>query len=193
MLLDLSEMRRGQPLTARQWPTMLGYSARAEGSVVVVEGRDGTSARSNAPDFEATLNRMIGRSIALHEDTSGDNHDDSDVLVINLASVRALSQEYGSQRDPLRFRPNIMLDGDEAVPFDELAWPGKRFRVGDLELEAVKMDQRCVMTTIDPQTIEVDPGFLRFVVQKHGGVFGVYCRVAQPGTVRDGDAWTEIA
>ncbi len=193
MLVDESELRHGHPITARQVHSMLSHAASVdERGTVAVKTAAGATLRSDDPSFSEALAQLVGRPASLHEDTSGANHDDSDVLVINLASVRALTEEYGSERDPMRFRPSIMLDGPDAQPYSELAWPGKRFKIGDLELEAVKMNERCVLTTIDPQTYEEDPGFLRFMVQQHEGNFGVYCRVATGGTVREGDLWQPL-
>jgi len=192
MLIDQSELRRGETLSARELPRMLAFAAAVADGVVHVKTASGASLRSDDPAFETQLQSQLGHPISLHEDQSGDNHDDADVLVITLPSVRALSAEYGAPRNALRFRPNIILDG-EIAPFAELAWPGKRFRAGSVELEAAKPDTRCIMTTIDPDTLEIDPHFLRFIVEKHAQLFGVYCRVVTPGTVREGDEWKQIA
>jgi uncharacterized protein YcbX len=189
MLVDQSELRAGKRLTARDVPGLLGFAASIEGGAVAVLAPDGTRLLSDAQDFEKSLQALVGRPMALHEDTTGFNHDDSDVLVINRASARALSQEYGSPRSYMRFRPNIVLDGPDAKPYAELEWIGKRFSVGDVELEAAKPNLRCAIPTIDPDTLEIDPAFLRFIVEKHDGIFGVYCSVIKDGTVHKGDAW----
>jgi len=100
-----------------------------------------------------------------------------------------LSQEYGAPVNPLRFRPNIVVDGPEASAFEEIEWPGATFSAGEAVFEALHPCERCVLTTIDPETLVMDPAFLRLVVQKHGGRFGVYCRVVRAGTVTIGDEW----
>jgi len=189
MLVDESELRRGKRLTAREVHELLGNAARVDDGVVVVKTAAGATLRSDDVGFESALRSAIGRPVSLHEDTSGDNHDDSDVLVVNMASVRALSEEYGSQSSERRFRPNIILDGPDARAYSELEWVGKRFRVGDVELEVAKPNLRCAIPTIDPDTLVADPKFLRFIVERHEGRFGVYCKVIKPGTVREGDAW----
>lgn len=48
----------------------------------------------------------------------------------------------------LRFRPNVVVDGDE--PFAEDTWP--TVRIGDVELRTAEVCDRCVMTTLDPDT-----------------------------------------
>jgi uncharacterized protein len=51
--------------------------------------------------------------------------------------------------DVRRFRPNVVIDGDE--PFAEDGWPG--VRIGDVEFRTTMVCDRCVMTTIDPDTL----------------------------------------
>ena len=47
-----------------------------------------------------------------------------------------------------RFRPNLVVTG--APPWDEDRW--RRIRVGDVTFRAVKACDRCVLTTVDPDT-----------------------------------------
>jgi MOSC domain-containing protein len=51
--------------------------------------------------------------------------------------------------DILRFRPNVVIDGDE--PFAEDGWA--RLRIGDVAFRTTMVCDRCVMTTIDPVTL----------------------------------------
>ena len=55
----------------------------------------------------------------------------------------------GEALDIVRFRPNIVIDGEE--PFAEDAWP--TVRIGNLEFRTTMVCDRCVMTTIDPITL----------------------------------------
>jgi uncharacterized protein len=84
------------------------------------------------------------------------------VTLASAASLRRLRDwvadtalERGEeQRSPLvveRFRPNLVVDGD-LEPFEEDGW--RRVRVGPVEFRVVKPVDRCVMTTIDPTTLE---------------------------------------
>ena len=52
--------------------------------------------------------------------------------------------------DILRFRGNVVIDGD--APFAEDGWPG--VRIGDVEFRTTETCDRCVMTTLDPVTLE---------------------------------------
>jgi hypothetical protein len=49
-----------------------------------------------------------------------------------------------------RFRPSVVVDTE--VPFDEDRWT--RLRIGTVAFRAVKRCARCVLTTIDPETLE---------------------------------------
>ena len=46
------------------------------------------------------------------------------------------------------FRPNMVVNGNDAFAEDQ--W--KRIRIGDVEFEHMKPCDRCVFTTIDPDT-----------------------------------------
>ena len=50
-----------------------------------------------------------------------------------------------------RFRPNLVVDGD-LEPFEEDRWP--RVHVGAVVFRVAKPVDRCVLTTIDPATLE---------------------------------------
>lgn len=56
----------------------------------------------------------------------------------------------GPRLSMLRFRPNVVIDGGE--PFAEDAWP--TVRIGDVEYRTAETCDRCVVTTIDPETLE---------------------------------------
>ncbi|WP_323792868.1 MOSC domain-containing protein [Nocardioides sp.] len=49
-----------------------------------------------------------------------------------------------------RFRPNVVISGAEAWAEDD--W--RRIRIGEATFRAVKACERCVMTTVDPETAE---------------------------------------
>jgi uncharacterized protein YcbX len=71
------------------------------------------------------------------------------ILIANEASLRALNKHIemaGGDAVPMnRFRPNIVVDGDEA--WTEDTW--KQVKIGDVVLDLVKPCTRCVTTTID--------------------------------------------
>ena len=73
--------------------------------------------------------------------------------VTTHASLRRLNQWLAeSDVDPLghdRFRPNVVLDGRE--PFVEDGW--RRVRIGEVDFRYTMACDRCVMATVDRQTL----------------------------------------
>ncbi|MGB5953058.1 MAG: MOSC N-terminal beta barrel domain-containing protein [Ornithinimicrobium sp.] len=51
--------------------------------------------------------------------------------------------------DVVRFRPNVVVDGD--VPFAEDTW--RQVQIGDVTFRTTELCDRCVMTTLDPVTL----------------------------------------
>lgn len=81
--------------------------------------------------------------------------DAAPLLMVNEASRHQLDAWIAAdagEAEPLdivRFRPNVVVDGDE--PFAEDRWT--RVRIGDVRFRKTMICDRCVMTTIDPTTL----------------------------------------
>jgi len=111
------------------------------------------------------------------------------VSVLNLASLRALSQKLGQELDPRRFRGNLWLDG--LAPWEEFDLPGKRLRIGAAELEVIEPIGRCRATEANPDTGLRDAGTLAALQDGWGHTkFGVYAMVRRSGRVAVGDEVT---
>ncbi len=188
VLLDSDPHRPGKHLTARVAPQMLGFGATVRPDGVHVRTPLGHEYPVDDTRWLADLEKTLGKPITLrHADEPV--HDDADVLVVNAASVRALAGEYGAFVHPIRFRPNFIVDGPEVRAFEEGEWVGSEVAVADAVLKPVARCVRCVVTTIDPETLASDPAFLRLLAEKHEATFGVYCKVVRTGDVRLGDRW----
>ena len=70
------------------------------------------------------------------------------LLLISEASLADLNSRLPQAVSMRRFRPNLVVDGDE--PYAEDHW--RRIRIGEVEFAGVKNCSRCVFTTIDPDT-----------------------------------------
>jgi ferredoxin-NADP reductase/uncharacterized protein YcbX len=115
------------------------------------------------------------------------DHVDAEISIINIASVHALSQAAKLDIDPLRFRGNIYVDGLHTQ--DELAWLGKRIRLGDAQLQITRPIDRCSATSLDLKTGLVDVNIPALLARHVGHVFcGVYARVIKPGLVKPGNS-----
>ncbi|MDA0821436.1 MAG: MOSC N-terminal beta barrel domain-containing protein [Proteobacteria bacterium] len=101
-----------------------------------------------------------------------------------LAELR--TKNTGSRFEPLRFRPNFVIDG-AASGLAELAWCGKRLRIGKVELDCDIPTVRCGMTTHETSDLPKDLKVLRTIVRDTGQNVGAYATVFSTGTVRVGD------
>lgn len=106
--------------------------------------------------------------------------------LITLQTVASLGGLVGAELDVQRFRPNLLIDaGGDGFPED--GWVGSVLRIGDLLVRIDKRDERCVVVTIDPVTLEREPAILRAVARERQACLGVYGSTVQPGRVAVGD------
>lgn len=109
--------------------------------------------------------------------------------VVNLASVRELERVVGRPVNPLRFRPNVIIDGAE--PWEEFGWAGKPMLLGAVKLEVFKRTERCAATNVDPDTGQRDMAIPAALQRAWGhSDFGVYARVTADGTIAIGEPVT---
>ena len=110
------------------------------------------------------------------------------VSLFSVQTVRQLGEEVGVAADKRRFRANIYVDLASAAGFGEDALVGRSLRVGSkVVLAILERDPRCKMITLDPDTGEANPEFIKQVAQAHDGKAGVYAAVLVEGKVRQGD------
>lgn len=182
-----------------------------DGSVVSGEGTPGE--RIDTFDWERTVRpgRLVDGPIAeaLSEyagkpmrlvDLHGFEITGSDVEPVTLLSRQSVECLADRMKRPdlghERFRCNLLVDAGE--PHGEDEWIGSTIEIGGVELEVTGPIPRCVVVTRSPLTGERDADVLRGIQQYRGSAtiadgrrkvfFGVYARVARPGTVRVGDA-----
>ncbi len=121
---------------------------------------------AKAPQATEWLSDLLGRDVRLvhlddptrrsispahsHPDDRVSFADGYPLLVTTESSLAALNDaiaDGGSESVPMhRFRPNLVVDGDDAWTEDD--W--RVVRVGDATFRAVKGCARCVMTTLEP-------------------------------------------
>ena len=70
------------------------------------------------------------------------------LLLIGEGSLADLNQRLSAPVDMRRFRPNLVVRGLPPFAEDELS----TFSIGSVRFRAVKPCERCVMTTVDPDT-----------------------------------------
>jgi uncharacterized protein YcbX len=109
------------------------------------------------------------------------------VHLVNMASLAELERAARRALDPLRFRPNLVLEGLE--PWEEFGWVDRDVRIGDVQLHVFARTPRCAATNVDPASGARDSA-LPAVLERtwaHAD-FGVYARIVHGGTLAVGDS-----
>ena len=135
--------------------------------------------------------RLIGDGVTpRYQDSSA-----GQITLHSRASVAALARALDDPAlDELRFRSNIAIEGVDA--WTEHGWIGRRIRIGDVELEAVKTKTRCLATHANPVTGERDRPVMQTLVKAFGQeeptlAIGLLTRGAG-GVIRVGDEVTVV-
>lgn len=162
-------------VTARTRHALLGLAATlgADGEARV-EGRPW-----HDPAAAAAVRAAAGDDARLVPADGPERFDDTPLLIATDGAVAALGV------DRRRLRPNLVIGGVEGLA--ERGWPGGRLRVGAAVIAVEKVCKRCVMTTVDPDTLAVTPDVLRRINDEHEGRFALNCHVERPGEVALGD------
>jgi len=105
-----------------------------------------------------------------------------DILPLLVATDGAVAM-FG--RDVRRLRPNILIGG--VAGMGETKWQGAQLHIADTLVRLDALRGRCTMTTVDPDTLERDPGVLKDIVRRFGGRVALDADVISGGTVRVGD------
>ena len=178
--------------TARELPELLCYctsvtEAGAQEAAVTVTTPGGEKFPITSDELRETLEARSGKKLFLLYDYRG-SYDVAPISLISRQTISQIAKESETEEDPLRFRPNLLIDLESGEPFDELNWVGRILRVGDAARIAItQVDQRCMMITLDPASAKPSPAILRCVTQQHKQCAGVYATVLTAGEVRVGD------
>lgn len=79
----------------------------------------------------------------------------SSYLLINKASVDELNTRLPESVSVRHFRPNIVIEGEDATAFTEDNWDW--IKIGDVIFRNVKPCTRCIFITINPDTAIRNP------------------------------------
>jgi uncharacterized protein YcbX len=160
---------------------------QVEGSLLTEEGR----LRIEAWLGEAFPSELRGPPRIL----SAPGHSFSDkpakvLHLVNLASVRDLGERLGQSVDPLRFRPNIVIDGVPA--WSELEWEeAANVRLPSIALQVESRTTRCAATNVDPETGRRDMQIPKGLTTHLGHAdFGIYLVARTDGAISVGDELT---
>ncbi len=108
------------------------------------------------------------------------------ISLINLASVRALSEAVGVPLDLRRFRANIYFDSGKA--WEELDWIDRTVQIGEASGKCVMLTKRCPATEVNPDTAERDIRVPKELLKHFGHIhMGIYIEIQNSGNVNVSD------
>lgn len=161
----------------------------------------GKPARLVEGPWSEVFSEVAGRRLRLVEPAGGgvDRGADGAVSLISRASLARLAEAGGVDSvDVRRFRMLVEIDGVAAHAED--AWVGGgRVRIGEAVVSFGGHVGRCLITSRDPATGQVDLPTLDILGGYRGSLdtteplaFGVWGRVVKPGSVTIGDEVTPL-
>jgi len=179
-------------LTARQMPELLLWQTSVEKPgtpdvAVTVTSPDGQRWSVASSELRQAIEKRFGKPVFLLRNKRG-SFDVANVSLISEQTVRRIAEESQTPANPWRFRPNLLVNLEGGEAFNELKWVGRVLRLGEqARIAVIKVDERCVIITLDPATSRTFPQILKCVVQQHNNCAGVYATVLTPGEVHTGD------
>jgi uncharacterized protein YcbX len=161
--------------TSRRHHNLLGLHATlGPDGELLVDGRPWT-----APETLALVRAAAGPDATLARYDGPERFDVLPLLVATDGAVAAFG------RDVRRLRPNIVIDGVDGM--DEIGWPGAELHIGDVVIAIDSRRGRCPMTTVDPDTLDVDRSVLKDIIARFDGKLALNAAVVRPGTIHVGD------
>ncbi|MGB8981642.1 MAG: MOSC N-terminal beta barrel domain-containing protein [Anaerolineales bacterium] len=143
--------------------------------------------------FADGYKRRVSQEYAVNEDDHTGFADGYPILLTSEEGLQDLNSRLEMPVPMDRFRPNLVVKGCE--PFAEDTW--NRIRVGDVELAVVKPCARCVVTTIDKETLDQSREPLRTLGKyrrhKLGAIFGQNVIPLNEGRIRLGMSVTVLS
>lgn len=180
-------------LTAREMPELLRWQTSVEKPgtpdvAVTVTTAAGERWPVASAELRQAVENRFGRPVFLLRDYRG-SFDVANVSLISEQTVQRIAAESQTEANAWRFRPNLLVNLEGGDAFDELKWVGRILRLGDkARVGVIKVDERCMMITLDPATSQPAPQILKCVAQQHNNRAGVYATVLTAGEVHAGDA-----
>ncbi len=152
-------------------------------SVGAATGLDGTPQvdghRWDSTHAAKLVQRHAGPEARLVADRSPERFDILNLLVATDGAVERLGHNVR------RLRPNLVISGIAADREPEL--PGMALRIGEAVIGVHSVRQRCIVTSIDPDTGRQDLDVFRRIRDVFGNELALNSWVVRAGTVKIGD------
>ncbi len=170
------------PVTGRTRHGLLTLPVRTDADGVPRVAGD----RWDSPVAQAAVRAAAGPDARLVAYAGPERFDVLNLLVATDGAVASFG------RDVRRLRPNVLIGG--GVPADaEATWPGRALAIGAAVIGVHSLRQRCIVTTIDPDTGARDVDVLRQIREDFDGELALNCWVIRPGTIAVGDTAELVA
>jgi uncharacterized protein YcbX len=208
---------RGQMCNGKHFAELMQVVSRLDGDVLTLSFPDGTEASGTVGYGETLpikffghacesrvveglwaemLSEFLGKPVRLVRPEVGvDRGREGAVSVLSRASVDHLAQVAETDSvDVRRFRMLVEVDGVD--PYEEDSWVGRPVRLGQALVMMNGNVGRCLITSRDPESAEVNLPTLKLLADYRGNgyrsteplPFGIYGRVLERGRVRVGDS-----
>jgi uncharacterized protein YcbX len=133
----------------------------------------------DSPQAARLVKELAGEDATLASYSGPERFDVGNLLVATDGTMH----QFGE--DIRRVRPNILVAG--VAPADEADWPGRAIAIGGALIGIHSLRDRCVVTSIDPDTGERNPDIYRRIRREFAGQLCLNAWVIRPGTIGIGD------
>jgi uncharacterized protein YcbX len=183
--IDFTIQRSGTPTPVNIWKSK-GVHAIDQGDESAQWFSDWLGVSVRLVHVDSNYIRKLNPDYAVSADDHTGFADGYPILVISEESLRDLNSKLDTPLPMNRFRPNMVVK--DCDPFAEDTW--KRIRIGSVEMALVKPCPRCVVTTIDKETLEQNKEPLKtlnaYRKQKGGAMFGMNIIPLNEGEIKIG-------
>ena len=183
--------RGGFPwLTASKLPALILYAPQRRGPAVSgnvpthIRTPEGEELAVFGQELATEVGRRHGSPIEMMRLNRG-IFDEASISVITSATVGEIGKLVEQRLDVRRFRPNILIASQRAVPFEEDDWVRGVLRFGETDeaaaISITNYDERCSMVNVDPDSARTDAEVLKAIVRVRDNKAGVYGTVTRRG------------
>jgi hypothetical protein len=155
---------------------------------------DGETLELAGEALAAEVGKRHGAQVQMMQ-IRGGIYDEADISVIASATVNQIASLALQSPDVRRFRPNVLVDTVQSLPFEEDGWLGGVLTFGEgaegagaPAITVTLRDERCVMLNLDPDSARSTPSVLKAVVRANRNTAGVYATTTRCGRLAVGQA-----
>lgn len=198
-IVDGETLQPAAPEKLPRWSKLLFLSARSEElDLPEIVFPDGLTRMVDDTHLNAALSDFLGFSASIckyeRPELSGlrlpvakNRYKPAPLHVVTQSSVDRLSDIVDAPVEATRFRPNILLDGEDHNDFEENSWVGRTLRIGGATCFVTEPTARCGMTIVAQPGIAENADVLRSILRFNKRNFGAYCDIRSEGRISVGD------